>query len=232
MELIVGIASTTHVDRHNERVSKSALESMSRQIREKYIPQLVNHDWDEYIGVVLYGEVFQLEDGEFALGVVCGIFEDESEKDSFLPEQKNTVWESCRELLDVDSLRLFSAERALELRTEPQFIRLRKTVANRLETYLDSTGVAPDGTVYTTKFLVTSLNDLKIEVYPHDHAPKHFHVTSKQRGIDARFSIDTLEPISTKHGTISPRDIRKIQDYFVKRPDELERLISEHTRLN
>lgn len=230
MRIITGIASTTHVDRHNDKLTKGVLDSMSEQIREKYIPNLVEHDWNEQIGVILYGEVFQLDDGEYALGIVAGIFERESERWAFRAGMENTVWETYRDYLNIGELRDLRGENGDRVDAKPK--RYANSVAGRLERHLDSTGVMPDGTVYSTKLLVTSVNDLRIEVYPHDHAPDHFHVVSRQRGIDARFSMETLEFLSTKRGRISPNDIRKIHDYFHKNPQELETLMQEHKRLN
>ncbi len=58
MKITIGIASTTHIDRHNERMAKSALDGMAVQIKERFIPQLIEHDLNQHIGVGLYGEVF------------------------------------------------------------------------------------------------------------------------------------------------------------------------------
>ena len=82
MKITTGIASTTHIDRHNERMAKSAIDGMAEQIKERFIPQLIEHDPKQHIGVVLYGEVFLLKDGEFALGIVSGIFENNEEKEA------------------------------------------------------------------------------------------------------------------------------------------------------
>ena len=46
MKYITGIASTTHIDRQNECMAKSALDDMAIQIREKFIPQLEEHNPD------------------------------------------------------------------------------------------------------------------------------------------------------------------------------------------
>lgn len=93
MKIITGIASTTHIDKHNERMAKSALDSMAEQIKKRFLPQLVEHDPNQHIGVILYGEVFQLKDGEYALGIVSGVFENNEEKQIFKIGQPNNVWE-------------------------------------------------------------------------------------------------------------------------------------------
>ncbi len=91
----------------------------------------------------------------------------------------------------------------------------------------------PDGTVYKIKRFIASTGDLSIDVYAKDHEYEpHFHVISKQRSIDARFDLETLEVISMKTGTIKQSDVKKIKDFFKLRPDKLKFLNDEHKRLN
>ncbi len=54
--------------------------------------------------------------------------------------------------------------------------------------------------------LVARVNGLKIEIYPNEHPPPHFHV--KSPNIDASFSIDSCEQINGKVGS---KELRKIQ---------------------
>jgi len=192
MKIITSIASTTHIDRHNERMAKSALNNMAEQIKERFIPQLVEHDPNQHIGEILYGEVFQLKDGEYALGVVLGIFENNKEKETFKTGQPNNVWQDYKKYLDIDEL----------LKLNEQNHR-----------FIASTG------------------DLRIVVYPKDHSPQHFHVISKQRKIDARFDIATLNLINAKQGSIQEKDIKKIQNFFKTFPDCLKKLRNEHARM-
>ena len=105
-------------------------------------------------------------------------------------------------------------------------------VADLLETHLNSTQVLPNGTVYKIKRFIAKTGDLKIEVYPNDHYPPHFHIISKQRGINARFDIETLKYINTKQGKITPKDTKKIQNFFKTDPKILDFLRSEHLRLS
>jgi plasmid rolling circle replication initiator protein Rep len=108
-----------------------------------------------------------------------------------------------------------------------------ENVAELMETYLDSTRALPDGTVYHIKAFVVSAKGLSIVVYPkdHDYQP-HFHVISKQRNIDARFDLNTLEHISNKRGQVAMGDVRKIQEFFKERPEMLEALRLKHAKLN
>lgn len=228
MKIGIGIASTTHIDRHNERMAKSALDGMADQIKGKYIPQLVEHDWNRHVGVLLYGEVFQLKDGEYALGVVAGLFENEDEKNKFKSGQPNKVWQNYKHYLNTEELI------GLSNRKEPDLVsqnRIPVNVADLLETHLDSTQVLPDGRVYKIKRFIAATGDLRIEVYPKDHEPSHFHVISKQRGINARFDIHTLELVNMKEGKIKKDDIKKIQDFFRISPTLLNRLRNEHSRM-
>lgn len=228
MKIGIGIASTTHIDHHNERMAKSALDSMADQINKKYIPQLVEHNWNRHVGVLLYGEVFQLKDGEYALCVVTGLFENEDEKNEFKSGQSNKVWQNYKHYLNIEELS------GLSNRKEPDLVsqnRIPVNVADLLETHLDSTQVLPDGRVYKIKRFIVATGDLRIEAYPKDHEPSHFHVISKQRGINARFNIHSLELVNMKEGKIKKDDIKKIQDFFRKSPKILEKLKNEHKRL-
>jgi len=230
MKIITGIANTTHIDRHNERMAKSALDDMDRQIKERFIQQLIEHDPNQHIGVILYGEVFQLRDKEYALGIVSGIFENNNEKEAFKTGQPNNVWQNYKKYLDIDELLEMNEQNHQTRRTN--FSSKNSNIADLLETYLDSTQVLPDGTVYKIKRFIASTGDLKIEVYPKDHNPQHFHVISKQRNINSRFDIKTLTLINMKQGNIKEKDVKKIQDFFSTNPTILEKLKNENVRMN
>lgn len=230
MKITTGIASTTHIDRHNERMAKSALEGMAEQIKKKFIPQLIEHDPNQHIGVILYGEVFQLKDGEYALGIVSGLFETNKEIEKFKTGQSNNVWHDYKKYLDIAELLKLNKQNYQSKQTS--LTSKNTNIADLIETHLDSTQVLPDGTVYKIKRFIASIGDLKIEVYPKDHNPQHFHVVSKQRKINARFSIKTLEHVNTKQGVISANDIKKIQNFFQTNPKILDFLKNEHSRLS
>jgi hypothetical protein len=228
MKINVAIASTTHLDCQYERMSKAALDAAAKRINDKYIPQLIDHDWNKHIGVVLYGEVFPLRDGEYALGIVTGEFENEHEKNEYKSDQHNKVWKYYKEKINTEDLRSL-----IENNSHPPIDEANRpeNIAGLLEIYLNSTKVLPDGRVYKIKHFIAAIGDLRIELYPKDHKPEHFHVTSKQRGIDARFDLYTIKLINLKKGKIKNDDVKKIQDFFMKSPGNLSLLISEHTRL-
>ena len=54
--------------------------------------------------------------------------------------------------------------------------------------------------------LVARLNGLKIEVYPNEHPPPHFHVTSPK--VSASFTIDECKKLE---GVISSGDLQKVR---------------------
>lgn len=56
-----------------------------------------------------------------------------------------------------------------------------------------------------TRQVVARLHGLKIEVYPKEHPPPHFHVKSPK--VDASFRIDNCELL---HGTVPNGELRKI----------------------
>ncbi len=231
MKIITAIASTTHVDKHFEQFTKEALESMAKQIKQKYIPFLVDHDFDRQIGMLLYGEVFQLADGEYALGVVSAYFETPGDQIIFQNEAKNIVWKQYKNHLNISEMIKTQAS-AAKVYKPPNRRRSDLSLSELLEIHLDSTQITPSGQVNKIKKLVATVDSLRIEVYPkdHEHQP-HFHVISRQRGINARFDLNTLQVISMKSGKITQRDIKKIQNFFESQ-EMLEILKNEHSRLN
>lgn len=231
MKILTGILSTTHVDRMNDRMTKEALEGGAEQLKETLKPFLINHDWRKLIGVVLYGEVFPLPDGEYALGVVTGIFETDEEGQIFKPGQKNTIWATFKGYLKKEELISMATDNKKGKPFHDDCIDKEMKVADWLDRYLDSTQIAPDGHVYEIKRLVESVGDLKIILHTNDHPPPHFHVISIQRDIDARFSIDTLEVIEADEGKISSNDIKKIQHIFKTRQYLMKKLKDEYLRM-
>lgn len=226
MEIIIGIASTTHIDAHRERMAKEALDGMAEQINSRYIPQLVNHDPKQQIGVVLCGKVKQFSDGEFGLFAVFGIFEDESEYSKYPIRGENTVWGKYLHLLEDVSTDIQNS-RSVDATEEDE----DTDIAVLLERHLDSTAIWEDGTVYKVKHLIARSKDLEFHIYPKDHYPPHFHVISKQRGIDARFHIETLELVSMKNGGIKNSDAKKVRIFFESHTEMWDKLKSEHARM-
>jgi hypothetical protein len=231
MKIITAVASTTHIDRHNERMAKSALDCFAKGICEKFIPLLIEHDPNRQIGVMLYGKVAKLKDGEYALYVVLGEFENEQEKRIYKNGSQNTVWGKYTSYLaDMkDSTKVTQINSSI-----PKVINdnRKPSIADLLEIHLDSTQIWTDGSVYKIKRFIASTGDLQIHVYPKDHLPAHFHVLSKQRGINARFGINNLGYINTKAGKICEDDIKKIENFFMLHPELLEKLRKESTRMS
>lgn len=54
--------------------------------------------------------------------------------------------------------------------------------------------------------LIQKVNGLKIEIYPNEHAPPHFHV--KSPNINASFTIENCEKLE---GNINSNDLKKIK---------------------
>jgi hypothetical protein len=71
--------------------------------------------------------------------------------------------------------------------------------------------VEDDGEEYLleNKKLVARLNGLKIEIYPDEHVPPHFHV--KSPNINASFSIESCSKLE---GKISGKDLSKIRYWY------------------
>jgi hypothetical protein len=191
MKFNLGIASTTHIDCNNDKMTKGALDGMAEQVNSKLIPYLISHDFDKQVGVVLYGEVFQLDDSEYALGVVAGVYESEYDKDTFRKGLPNTFSSTYKRYFDIEYL--LELSRANASSKEQQESLRNFALPDMLERYLNSTAFTPDGEIIEIKELVASVGDLKIEVYPKDHYPPHFHVVYGEHvGV---FNIETLEMI-------------------------------------
>jgi len=68
-----------------------------------------------------------------------------------------------------------------------------------LETLLSGGfSVWEDGSLYEIRQLVERVHGLRIEVFPREHAPPHFHISGG--GIDATFSITNCEHLYGKIG--------------------------------
>lgn len=228
MKIITAIVSTTHVDAHHERMIKKTLDSVAKQIRARFISCLIGCDSDQRTRVILYGKVKRLEDGEFTLFIVVGIFDDEKEYKSYAIGSKNTVWRKYSSDMDdvvenTKRQKTRGKNRYHEANTD-----VSTSITDLLGIHLDSTVILINGRAYTFKYLIASVYDLTINVYPKDHLPAHFHVVSRQRGIDARFDINTLELINAKKGLIKARDVKKIKDFFQNRPEMLKKMRNKH----
>jgi hypothetical protein len=98
MYLLRGIASSTHVDTDGDQVSLGALYSMAEQINDHYILLDYEHQ-GIIIGVVLCAMVKQMEDGEWALRTVEGIFESEEDRQAYEFGAPNTVFQDYLALI-------------------------------------------------------------------------------------------------------------------------------------
>ncbi|MBU1110587.1 hypothetical protein KKB83_03140 [Patescibacteria group bacterium] len=101
MKTIVGLASTTHLDLDGDKMSKRALISMANQINNHYSSLDIEH-LGIYIGVMLAAKVKKLNDGEFGLSVVAGIFDSERECGKYPYKGENTVSKAYMHLLSED----------------------------------------------------------------------------------------------------------------------------------
>jgi len=230
MKIEIWIASTTHIDRQNEKMSKECLEWMARQINTKYIPQLIEHDFERQVWIILYWEVFLLPDWEFALWIVIWIFEDENEKNLYKNYEKNLVHSKYKknfnkELL-INSFLSNHIDENISIKNQDEY-----NIALLLEQYLNKTSITSDWKVYFVKHFIAETNNLKIEVYPKDHYPQHFHVRSKERDLNARFNLETFEYISTKNWKITDKQKRQIKNFLETNPKIVEKLKTEYFRL-
>ena len=99
MKIIKGLASTTHIDRNGDKLTKNALEMMCSKINKQYIPLDIEHSGN-YVGVVLCAKVKELDDGEYGLYIVAGIFENMKDMKKYPYGSPNTVYKQYLPLLD------------------------------------------------------------------------------------------------------------------------------------
>ena len=59
-----------------------------------------------------------------------------------------------------------------------------------------------------------------------------FIIISRQRGINARFDIKTLDLINVKEGKIVGNDIKRVKNFFETHPSAYEKLKREYDRFN
>jgi hypothetical protein len=59
---------------------------------------------------------------------------------------------------------------------------------------------------------VAKIDDLEIIIYTNDHNPPHFHVMTKERNVDAKFSIETGEYLS---GEIDAKNKKRIKAFYL-----------------
>jgi hypothetical protein len=76
MSLKILRLSTTHVDRHNERMSVEALKSMVTQSNENIIPLGIEHDPRKSpVGRIIQTKLVELDDGEYAIDGIAEMFD-------------------------------------------------------------------------------------------------------------------------------------------------------------
>lgn len=218
-DFAIAISSTSHRDSHGEIVSPQAIKGIVSQINKSCLPFLINHNQSrDTPGALVAAKSFIMPDGETALGVLIIFYTSFASRISFQVGNKNHNWSDYVHLIDPDAL-LKAHDKKLETHKDVVL-----PVPLRLQAYLSSHTLNQDGIIRTTKHLIGETHDLKIVVRSRDHLPAHFHVLSKQRGINARFSVDSLEYLDTKNGTISSSDKKLVKNFFKTNPDALEQL--------
>ncbi len=236
MKIIMGIASTTHIDNNNDKMTKNALDGMAQQIQKKIIPLLIEHDWERQIGVVLYGEVFKMDDGEYGLGTISVMFESDEEKEIFKAGELNTNWLTYQNYFDVEEMRSVNQGDQIQLQIKENFNQNNDDelddIANLLEEYFSENHIVrEDGRVREIKSHVAFHKGMEIVIHSNDHTPPHFHVKSIQRGFNVRFYLETLELMSVKFGDISRNEIKAVQKFFTTNPKQLQKLRDKYKKL-
>lgn len=223
---ILAIASTTHKDLHGMRMAKQLMLDFRSSIKSKYIRYQINHDdTGPRLGVLVSAKVFEMPDGETALGVIILKHSDDNVAAQFPVGAPNTVFDQFQDAIDIKILLVMHAVEMIG------YTEVGQSLEDQLESFFRSHIVGPDGKIRINKYLVTKVGDFRIEVYPKDHRPTHCHIISKQRGINARFTIDPFDRLDAKPGKLSTNDEKIIKLFFRTHPDELAHLKLQAERL-
>lgn len=219
-DFVVSIASTTHVDRHNERMSSESMDDFVEAVRRRYQPYRFNHDPAfGTIGALISARSFQLPDGESAVAILIVFYTRGGASMVFPAGQKNEHFDDYLHHINVERLiEVHELEMKNSHDDEPV------SLEEALEAFMDSHILHDDGTLEVHKHYVTRVGDLNIEIYPGDHPPAHFHAISIQRKMNIRFNLDTLEVDSVKQGNIGGKDAKLIKMFFTRNPNELAKL--------
>lgn len=213
MKIQTGIVSTTHVDAFGDKMTKGALDGIAEQINSKYIPQLIDHDWNQHVGVNLYAEVFQLDDTNYAFGVVIGFFENESEKTEFTSGAPNIRSNDFQKYFDLKELQMLSANNEKTPQNENKLHIPNNNELKRILFRINSYSIMPDGTIYQIKELVDKWNGLKLYMYKEpNHKRPHIHVYRAE--ISASYALDNGEQLAG--GKFKKKDEQHIFEYWLQ----------------
>lgn len=223
----VAIIVTSHLDKHGERFSREAVIDVVRQIHNKLLPMRFNHDevaGDQ--GAVLSAVDFKLNDGEIAVGVIAVHFDNYEQRQKYRIGEANLFFDQYKELINVKLLLALNDMKMLLY--EPE----NMGISEALNAYLNSHYLDNNGKETVRKYNICNIGDFRVDVFPDDHLTAHFHIISKQRGINARISVDNLDLLSIKTGKqkISKRDLKLIKRFFRSQSEQYNKLKSESKR--
>jgi hypothetical protein len=219
-DFALAIGATTHVDLHGERFAPEAIDVFVESISKQYYPFLLDHQADKPVGALVSAKKFGFSDGEFGVALLIVFYTSKHAAVSFPAGRTNEQFGELQQLIDID--KLLKAHDHKIARLEGSAPSLSPEEA--LEAYLSSHIVEEDGRVRVLKHFIAQYGDLKIEVYPADHKPAHFHVVSKQRGINVRFDLASLEVISSKQGKLRSKEAELIRQFLKSNPTVLSNL--------
>ena len=91
----------------------------------------------------------------------------------------------------------------------------QKILAEVLQTYMNLSDAEIERLLQdpalVIKERIKKIGDLEVLIYSNDHNPPHFHVKTRDRNIDAKFSILTGEYMS---GEIDAKSLKKIKAFY------------------
>ena len=97
-----------------------------------------------------------------------------------------------------------------------------RVLERNLKMIIGYTTITPDGKVVETRQLVDRVDNIKLEIYPNEHPPPHFHVNSSS--FCASFSILDGEQLT---GSLKSKDLKKVKNFQKKNRDMLIKVWNE-----
>jgi hypothetical protein len=86
----------------------------------------------------------------------------------------------------------------------------------KLRIALEKTDVDEHGNVIERRYLIRRIRNIKIEIYPNEHPPPHFHITSPD--INATLSIVECELLT---GSLNSKIFKQIKYFHTLNKDHL-----------
>ena len=212
--------ATTYIDRHGDRFSLEALNSLASQINERYLPINVNHDIRQpTVGRLVSAEVVKMPDGEYAVDGIGELFEPSDTLASLTGDgRKMDITVDDVETFSVHYDRAFMNEEGRKLLQELEDLsgqKPRPTIKKAFEPtsiLLIGVGIFALGGIATGFF--SKLGEDLYDKLKKTLVTYYEKKTSADQILDFRFSIEKNNRVFEVHVLISSPTEQIINDFF------------------